>query len=185
MTNPRYAVLRLDTPIMPLARMGRADLTAEDVILACTGLERHKFLFACYAWLGEEKALPELARLSLLEAVKIERIRRAHAQLPFEARKNAIQSMILSALNEHRSSSICKVCNGVQEVVDDHRHIVCERCKGTGREPQSGRKRAETLGKDSRAYARYWKETYEAIYFMFCGWDNDAYENMRARFKVG
>lgn len=179
--NPRYAFLRLDAPIASMSRLGRPDLTAEDVLLACAGLARSRFLFACYAWLADDSSEPELIRLSLLEAVQIDRVRSAHARLPYDSRKGALTSMIKSALKEHQTSVVCKTCNGVRERVIDHKRILCDHCKGSGREPRSGRKRAEEIGKDSRSYARYWKETYECIYLMFADWDHEICRSMSRR----
>lgn len=184
MANPRYAVLKLDAPIMPVIRLGRPEISAEDVTLACAGLSRSRFLFVRLVWLGEEKTEPELVREALLEAVGIEEVRRNHSRLPDAARKGILASMIRLALSEHRESRICKTCNGVAEMIHEGKIIACEACSGAGRIRHSQRWVAQKIGKDHRSYARYWRPTYEAIYRMISGWEHEICKEMAKRLRT-
>lgn len=180
MSNPRYAFLKLDAPIMPVIRIGKPERTAEDVLLACRDLPRDRFLFALYAWAYFEEPLPELIRMALVASTDIEEVRNLHARLKKQDRKDAIQTVIKATLLEHRQADICKTCNGQGEKIIENKNIICAKCKGRGRVTSVNNTiRAERIGRHERSYERTWKKLYESIYSMFSGWGDEVIAHMR------
>ena len=169
MTNPRYAFLKLDAPISNPIRLGKPDLTAQDVVLACAGLPRSRFLYSVVVWVGDNKDLPELIRLALVEAVGLDEVRKQHSLL--SNKKNQLRDIIIQAIEEKATSNICKVCNGRKEIVIDHRVISCEPCNGTGltlRKNQPKRMRA----------------LYDSVYHMFSDWEYEIFNRISHKLNV-
>lgn len=176
----RQSFLALDAKTQVFHRCGFPERSQSDIAQAAAGLPRNLWLFGRYTILGEDIHLPELIRSALIAATSIPELRENYHRI--EKKKGTLTSMVEMALIEHRTGSICRKCNGKGELTEPEL-IRCSKCGGKGTFAVSDTEKARHLGKDKRAYSRYWRETYEMVYRMLDGWGNDLDRHMKSRLR--
>ena len=133
--------------------IGPAEFTQADAAHASRGIKRGAYLLCRLKFSLDLSCYYPLIRTALIEAAGRPEVQSLHR------RPGQLTELIETTIQELVDPHLCNVCHGA---IDSP--ILCEKCKGTGRQHKSKQKRTKL---------------HEAIYQMFLIWESEAHDIFR------